>query len=116
MAVISEKKKQIFDFYMQHMKKAIRQMCLHPGDAHFYCPGRSSTPYVPRTTADIFGAILPPRAIIPVSICYSNMGGNQGQVVALREHCVHTAHAEAGILTQEYLSLDWLHSKATKPT
>ena len=23
---------------------------------------------------------------------------------ALRVHCVHTAHAEAGILTQEYLS------------
>ena len=28
----------------------------------------------------------------------------QGQVLALRAHCVHTAHAEAGILTQEYLS------------
>ena len=27
-----------------------------------------------------------------------------GQVVALRAHCVHTAHAEARILTQEYLS------------
>ena len=27
-----------------------------------------------------------------------------GQVLALRAHCVHTAHAEAGILTQEYLS------------
>ena len=25
---------------------------------------------------------------------------------ALRAHCVHTAHAEAGILTQEYLSPD----------
>ena len=35
---------------------------------------------------------------------------------ALRAHCVHTAHAEAGILTQEYLSPDWLHSEATKPT
>ena len=31
-------------------------------------------------------------------------------------HCVHTAHAEAGILTQEYLSPDWLHSEAAKPT
>ena len=39
-----------------------------------------------------------------------------GQVVALRGHCVHTAHAEAGILTQEYPSPDWLHSKAAKPT
>ena len=37
-------------------------------------------------------------------------------VWALRAHCVHTAHAEAGILTQEYLSSDWLHSKAAKPT
>ena len=27
-----------------------------------------------------------------------------GQVLALRVHCVHTADAEAGILTQEYLS------------
>ena len=35
---------------------------------------------------------------------------------ALRGHCVHTGHAEAGILTQEYLSPDWLHSEATKPT
>ena len=35
---------------------------------------------------------------------------------ALRGHCVHTAHAEAGILTQEYLSPDWLHSEAAKPT
>ena len=35
---------------------------------------------------------------------------------ALRAHCVHTAHAEAGILTQEYLSPDWLHSEAAKPT
>ena len=35
---------------------------------------------------------------------------------ALRGHCVHTAHAKAGILTQEYLSPDWLHSEATKPT
>ena len=53
--------------------------------------------------------------------------GRSGQVVALcahcvctvwalRAHCVHTAHAEAGILTQEYLSPDWLHSKAAKPT
>ena len=33
-----------------------------------------------------------------------------GQVVALRGHCMHTAHAEAGILTQEYLSPNWLHS------
>ena len=37
-------------------------------------------------------------------------------VCALRGHCVHTAHAEAGILTQEYLSPDWLHSEAAKPT
>ena len=39
---------------------------------------------------------------------------------ALRGHCVRTAcilhTAEAGILTQEYLSPDWLHSEATKPT
>ena len=35
---------------------------------------------------------------------------------ALRGHCVHTAHAEAGILTPEYLSPDWLHSEAAKPT
>ena len=42
--------------------------------------------------------------------------GYRGQVLALRAHCVHTAHAEAGILTQEYLSPDWLHSEATKPT
>ena len=35
---------------------------------------------------------------------------------ALRGHCVHTVHAEAGILTQEYLSPDWLHSEAAKPT
>ena len=35
---------------------------------------------------------------------------------ALRAHCVHTAHAEAGILTQEYLSPDWLHCEAAKPT
>ena len=35
---------------------------------------------------------------------------------ALRVHCVHTAHAKAGILAQEYLSPDWLQSKATKPT
>ena len=28
-----------------------------------------------------------------------------GQVLALRAHCVHTAHTQAGILTQEYLSL-----------
>ena len=27
-----------------------------------------------------------------------------GQVLALCAHCVHTAHAEAGILTQEYPS------------
>ena len=27
-----------------------------------------------------------------------------GEVLALRAHCVHIAHAEAGILTQEYLS------------
>ena len=27
-----------------------------------------------------------------------------GQVLALHAHCVHTADAEAGILTQEYLS------------
>ena len=27
-----------------------------------------------------------------------------GQVLALRAHCVHTTDAEAGILTQEYLS------------
>ena len=40
----------------------------------------------------------------------------QGQIVALRAHCVHTAHAEAGILTQEYLPPDWLHSEAAKPT
>ena len=39
-----------------------------------------------------------------------------GQVFALRAHCVHTTHAEAGILTQEYLSPDWLHSEAAKPT
>ena len=26
--------------------------------------------------------------------------GKQGEVLALRVHCVHTAHAEAGILTQ----------------
>ena len=39
-----------------------------------------------------------------------------GQVVALRAHCVHTAYAEAGILTQEYLSPDWLQSEAAKPT
>ena len=37
-------------------------------------------------------------------------------VCALRGHCVHTAHAEAGILTQEYLPPDWLHSEAAKPT
>ena len=39
---------------------------------------------------------------------------------ALRGHCVCTAcilhTAEAGILTQEYLSPDWLHNEATKPT
>ena len=35
---------------------------------------------------------------------------------ALRAHCVHTAHAEAGILTQEYLSPDWWHNEAAKPT
>ena len=29
-----------------------------------------------------------------------------GRVVALRAHCMHTAHAEARILTQEYLSPD----------
>ena len=29
---------------------------------------------------------------------------NRGQVLAPRVHCVHTAHAEAGILTQEHLS------------
>ena len=28
----------------------------------------------------------------------------QGQVLALGAHCVHIAHAEVGILTQEYLS------------
>ena len=27
-----------------------------------------------------------------------------GEVLALRAHCVHIAHTEAGILTQEYLS------------
>ena len=37
-------------------------------------------------------------------------------VCALRAHCVHAAHSEAGILTQEYLSPDWLHSEAAKPT
>ena len=37
-------------------------------------------------------------------------------VCALRGHCVHTAHAEAVILTQEYLSPDWLHSEGAKPT
>ena len=37
-------------------------------------------------------------------------------VWALRAHYVHTVHAEAGILTQEYLSPDWLHSEAAKPT
>ena len=42
--------------------------------------------------------------------------GAIGQNVALRAHCVHTAHAEARILTQEYLSPDWLHSEAAKPT
>ena len=31
-------------------------------------------------------------------------------------HCVDIAYAEAGILTQEYLSPDWLHSEAAKPT
>ena len=35
-------------------------------------------------------------------------------------HCVRTVcilhTAEAGILTQEYLSPDWLHSEAAKPT
>ena len=31
-------------------------------------------------------------------------------------HCVHTTHREAGILTQEYLSPDWLHHEAAKPT
>ena len=36
-------------------------------------------------------------------ICPANSLG-PGQVLALRAHCVHTAHAEAGILTQEYLS------------
>ena len=35
---------------------------------------------------------------------------------ALRGHCMHTAHAEAGILTQEYLSPDLLYSEAAKPT
>ena len=35
---------------------------------------------------------------------------------ALRGHCVRTTHTEAGTLTQEYLSLDWLHSEAAKPT
>ena len=51
-----------------------------------------------------------------------------GQIVALCAHCVCTAwaphahcvhtttHAEAGILTQEYLSPEWLHSAAAKPT
>ena len=39
-----------------------------------------------------------------------------GTACALRAYCVHTAHAEAGILTQEYLSPDWLHSEAAKPT
>ena len=34
---------------------------------------------------------------------------------ALRGHCVHTAHVEAGILTQEYVSPNWLHSEAAKP-
>ena len=41
---------------------------------------------------------------------------DNGQDVALRAHCVHTAPAEAGILTQKYLSPDWLHSEAAKPT
>ena len=51
------------------------------------------------------------------------LGGNLAKLLhcvrtacALRGHCVHTAHAEAGILTQEYLSLDWLHSEAARPT
>ena len=35
---------------------------------------------------------------------------------ALHAHCVHIAHTEAGILTQEYLSPDWLHSEAAKST
>ena len=39
-----------------------------------------------------------------------------GPEVSKWVHCVHTAHAEAGILTQEYLSPDWLHSEAAKPT
>ena len=37
-------------------------------------------------------------------------GGCKGQTVALLGHCVHIAHAEAGILTPEYLLLDSLHS------
>ena len=41
---------------------------------------------------------------------------NLCQVVAPRAHCVHIAHAEAEILTQQSLSLDWLHRKAAKPT
>ena len=36
--------------------------------------------------------------------------------VAKLLHCVHTAHAEAGILTQEYLSPGWLHGEAAKAT
>ena len=35
---------------------------------------------------------------------------------ALHEHCVHSAHVEAGILTQDYLSPDCLHSEVAKPT
>ena len=58
-----------------------------------------------------------PPAICSTTLCASLQEWiAHGQVVALCAHFVHTAHAEAGILTQEYLSPDWLHSEAAKPT
>ena len=49
------------------------------------------------------------RSIATWSLRKSNCGIhtvqiNHGGVLALGAHCVHIAHAEAGILTQEYLS------------
>ena len=46
-------------------------------------------------------------AIEPMGAAGNGERSEAGDSVAKFLHCVHTAHAEAGILTQEYLSPVW---------
>ena len=89
---------------LHFLLRVTRRLCVPRANRHFGCaPPRVSGYHHARADTDQ-GQIVALRAHC---VC---------TVWALRAHCVHTAHAEAGILTQEYLSPDWLHSEAAKPT